>query len=255
MTDESLGLAVSLAQSLPPADVGLLADALAHGPDQVGALRAAASNARLRDACTRLLAAAPTGQDRLLLAGALLGAESATAKHRSESSVEVVWTGPSSTVTTGRLTAAVIVGLIEEARRDVLLIGYAVHSEPSVLLELQRAAARGVEITLVLERHADNPAYSASGTAFPGLTARRLAWPLNARPGGTSSLHAKVLVIDGRSALVGSANITGSALERNLECGLLLRGEQARTIRGHVRSLEQAGVLRPATQTVAGDQM
>lgn len=209
----------------------------------------------MRDACTRLLAAASTEQVRLLLAGALRGAERATAQHRSESSVEVVWTGPSSTVTTGRLTAAVIVGLIEEARRDVLLIGYAVHSEPSVLRELQRAAARGVEITLVLERHADNPAYSASGLAFPGLDARRLAWPLHARPAGVSSLHAKVLVVDGRNALVGSANITGSALERNLECGLLLRGEQARTIREHVRSLEQAGVLRPATETVAADRM
>ncbi len=37
-------------------------------------------------------------------------------------------------------------------------------------------------------------------------------------------MHAKVLVVDRRTALVGSANLTGYALERNLECGLLLRG-------------------------------
>ncbi len=37
-------------------------------------------------------------------------------------------------------------------------------------------------------------------------------------------MHAKVLVVDGRTALVGSANVTGSAMERNLECGLLVRG-------------------------------
>lgn len=37
-------------------------------------------------------------------------------------------------------------------------------------------------------------------------------------------MHAKVLVVDRRVALVGSANLTGYGLERNLECGLLVRG-------------------------------
>ncbi len=37
-------------------------------------------------------------------------------------------------------------------------------------------------------------------------------------------MHAKILVVDRRVALVGSANLTGYGLERNLECGLLVRG-------------------------------
>jgi phosphatidylserine/phosphatidylglycerophosphate/cardiolipin synthase-like enzyme len=37
-------------------------------------------------------------------------------------------------------------------------------------------------------------------------------------------MHAKVLVVDRSVALVGSANLTGYGLERNLECGLLIRG-------------------------------
>ena len=37
-------------------------------------------------------------------------------------------------------------------------------------------------------------------------------------------MHAKILVVDRRIALVGSANLTGHALERNLECGVLIRG-------------------------------
>lgn len=37
-------------------------------------------------------------------------------------------------------------------------------------------------------------------------------------------MHAKVQVVDRRTALVGSANLTGYGLERNLECGLLVTG-------------------------------
>lgn len=37
-------------------------------------------------------------------------------------------------------------------------------------------------------------------------------------------MHAKILVVDRKSALVGSANLTGYGVERNLECSLLVRG-------------------------------
>jgi phosphatidylserine/phosphatidylglycerophosphate/cardiolipin synthase-like enzyme len=37
-------------------------------------------------------------------------------------------------------------------------------------------------------------------------------------------MHAKVLVVDRKTALVGSANLTGYGLERNLEAGMLIRG-------------------------------
>jgi cardiolipin synthase len=37
-------------------------------------------------------------------------------------------------------------------------------------------------------------------------------------------MHAKVLVVDRQTALVGSANLTGYGLERNLEAGVLIRG-------------------------------
>ncbi len=43
-------------------------------------------------------------------------------------------------------------------------------------------------------------------------------------------MHAKVLIVDRRTALVGSANLTGPALERNLECGLLVSGGPVPTL-------------------------
>lgn len=55
------------------------------------------------------------------------------------------------------------------------------------------------------------------------LRARHLVWPSQHREAG-AALHAKVLVVDRQTVLVGSANLTGHGLERNLECGLLVRG-------------------------------
>lgn len=72
-------------------------------------------------------------------------------------------------------------------------------------------------------RHADNPRFQQRADPFPDLSARRLGWAASARASG-ASLHGKVLIIDRSIALVGSANLTGHALERNLECGLLVRG-------------------------------
>lgn len=57
-------------------------------------------------------------------------------------------------------------------------------------------------------------------------------------------MHAKLLVIDRMTALVGSANVTGHAMAANLECGVLLRGgETPERIHAHVTSLFDRGDL------------
>ena len=126
------------------------------------------------------------------------------------------------------------------------MVGYAVHSPASVVSALQRAGSRGVLLTLVLERPEDNPRFSGPSQALVGVTARRLHWPQSRRQAG-ASLHAKVLVVDETAALIGSANLTGAALERNVECGLLVRGgPTARLISRHIEQLVSQGDLRPA---------
>jgi phosphatidylserine/phosphatidylglycerophosphate/cardiolipin synthase-like enzyme len=137
--------------------------------------------------------------------------------------ITAVWTGPESDSESGRLTLAVVADLIDEAQAEILLVSYATLPGENVRRALDAAANRGVAITLLLERNLDNPNFTGHGDPFPRLLARRLAWPAQARPAG-ASMHGKVLIVDRRTALVGSANLTGHALERNLECGLLVRG-------------------------------
>lgn len=244
MDDTQLGAIAVLAETLPATDVDRLAGAAIGGISGLHQFRANAASDKLRMACQTLTAMIGAGVNPHAVAGALLGAKVTAHRRQAAVSVDVVWTGPTSDVTTGRLTAAVINEILAEAAREILLIGYAVHDDPMVANGLAAAAQRGVAVTLLLERSLDNPNYHASGSPFPGLPARRLAWPANHRPAGGAALHAKVLVVDRSVALVTTANITHWALERNLECGILLHGgHQPSQIHDHVDSLAAAGVL------------
>jgi phosphatidylserine/phosphatidylglycerophosphate/cardiolipin synthase-like enzyme len=63
--------------------------------------------------------------------------------------------------------------------------------------------------------------------------------------------HSKVLVIDGRTSLVTSANLSLAALERNLEAGLLTHDiTTASRIVRRMADLEESGHLRPLDSLV-----
>jgi cardiolipin synthase len=218
----------------PAVDLAALAKAARSGPAELATFRAESSHPKVLLACADIAAAVAAGEGPYI-AGIL---EGALAHQHSVSgeSIEVVWTGPKSAVTTSRLTSAVIADLLAEATREILLVSYASYPPAPVVEALMAAASRGVEIVLLAERPSDNPGFTGIEIAMPHLPCRRLHWPgFDREPG--AALHAKVLVIDAVTALVGSANFTGHAMERNLECGVLLRGGRLpEQIRHHLMS-------------------
>lgn len=219
MTVDVVAVATRWAQQLPRDFARDLAAALRAGTAALHALQ-------LQVALPASTAAVRTGValvqqgDGAFAAGVLIGQLDAAA---ARPQVTPVWTGPESDAGHSRLTLAVVADLIDEAKRELILASYATVPGDNVRQALHDAVGRGVALTLLLERTQDNPNFHGQGDPFPGLSAGRLAWPAAARPPG-ASMHAKVLVVDRRTALVGSANLTGHALERNLECGLLVRG-------------------------------
>ena len=59
-------------------------------------------------------------------------------------------------------------------------------------------------------------------------------------------LHAKAVVVDDEAVLVTSANLTGSALDHNIEIGLLARDRTlAATVTTHFRTLIEQALLKP----------
>jgi cardiolipin synthase A/B len=235
--------AARVASYLPPADVRSLARAAAAGASAVTELRATTGGAVVRRECDDLLVRLGR-TDSAYLAGVLDGAAVAAERLHGQQSIEVVWTGPLSDVSTNRFTAITVTDLIAESQKELLLVTYMVHRDRVLTEALTAAAERGVTITLVYERHEDNRQFSSEAVPFPGLNAIRLHWPRASRP-SRAALHAKVMVVDNRVALVGSANLTGQAMEANLECGILIRGgPQPRAIRDHITGLTIAEHLR-----------
>lgn len=160
-----------------------------------------------------------------------------------------VWTGPGAHGEQ-RLTASVLHELITSARERILLVSYAAFTLAEVAADLTQAVGRGVDVDVVFETEEDSTgAYHGShATPFgsvPGI--RRWRWPSDQRPESGAVLHAKLLVVDGRQALVGSANLTQRALNANLEAGVLIADpDVAAGLERHVRVLMNAGVLAGA---------
>lgn len=156
-----------------------------------------------------------------------------------------VWTGPGASGGQ-RLTAAVLHELVSDARERVLLVSFAAHTLTELAADLEAAAGRGCEVDVVFETEEDSAgAYSGPHSKpFGALRgARRWRWPLDQRSPG-AVLHAKLLVVDGRRALVGSANLTHRALTANLEAGVLIEDpELAADFEAHVQRNMQAGTL------------
>lgn len=156
-----------------------------------------------------------------------------------------VWTGPGATGGQ-RLTAAVLHELVTDARERILLLSFAAYTLTELAADLEAAVRRGCQVDVVFETEQDAAgAYAGPGSQPFGRVdgVQRWRWPADQRSAG-ALLHAKVLVIDGRRALVGSANLTRRALSANLEAGVLVEDRDlAADLEAHVSSLIRAGTL------------
>lgn len=244
MTPEQVHEIVEIGYTLPPSDVAKLVLAAAAGLESVRLLRADSGGA-LYHACSTILAVAAS-TPLAEIGGVLQGASSVSRRYRNR--LDLVWTGPDIPGSVSRLTSSVVADLVDEANFEIYLLSYAMHSEPTLKAALERSIGRGVLVHLLYERVEDNPNFKTWTTSpFSGLNVRRLCWPIGNRPPG-ASLHAKALVIDRRTVLIGSANITDMAMMKNLEIGIVVRdGTVASEIVESIESLIAQGVLELCT--------
>ena len=113
--------------------------------------------------------------------------------------------------------------------------------------ELLDALARGVPVVVVTQDA--NSLGSCASDSLESL--RREARGLPGRllvysaPGAAPVLlHSKLIVVDGVSAAIGSANLTGNALLRNLETGVIVGAQQALEIERVVQAAIELGQVR-----------
>jgi putative cardiolipin synthase len=170
----------------------------------------------------------------------------AARQHADRCQTRPVWTGPGARGEQ-RLTAAVIHDLLVSAKHRVLLVSFAAYTLSEIAADLRAVAEHGATVDVVFETEQDNEGYHGPSEPFANISGlTRWRWPKEKRPKG-ASLHAKLLVIDGRRAFIGSANLTHRALNDNIESGVVTDDERLATaLECHVRNLMKDGVLASA---------
>ena len=186
------------------------------------------------------------------VAAMLRAAAAARLSEAKEGDVEVVMTGPSRPDAPARSTEAVVAEIVAGARHELILVTYAAAPYLPLKKELEAATGRGVRTTIAVETVEGSRGFlkfepALAFLAIPGI--RLLHWPMAERAGFSGGrLHAKVVIADREVAFVTSANLTGSAMGHNLECGLVVRGGPApRRLADHFAALIRDGVLRALT--------
>jgi len=151
---------------------------------------------------------------------AVLRVAIAERRYRPVPRVDLVWTGPEALVSTARDTLVVVRELFENARKSVLIGGYAFDHGKDIFAPLHMAMAeRGVETTIFLN---DVEGFLEKNWPFGEPLPSIYCDPRTAERESRFSLHAKCIVVDEARALVTSANFTDRGQTRNIEMGVLV---------------------------------
>lgn len=185
------------------------------------------------------------------VAGMLLGASEARLRVERELSVELVWTGPTTRFVPTRRTEQVLLDLIAGATKDFFLVSFVAYNVPSVVTALNEAGGRGVRLRILLEaamEHGGTLNYDPAAIMRSRVPVAELfTWKDRTEPFVDGKVHAKVAVVDGARAFITSANLTGYALEKNMEAGVLISGGPVpRTLGDHLQALIDVGIISRA---------
>lgn len=182
------------------------------------------------------------------LASMLIAASHVHTKVVSVQSTELVWTGPTTPFVSARRTEQALLQVINSAEQSLFITSFVAYEVSTIVKALNAANDRGVAISMLLELsqdHGGSITFDAIGKMRALVPAIRLyAWRAKADPFSDGRVHAKVAVADGRMCFITSANLTGHAMEKNMEAGVLISGGHIPTLLGrHLNSLISTKVV------------
>lgn len=146
--------------------------------------------------------------------------------------IELVWTAPENSGLPVRQTAQVLLELINNTKKNLIIISFAVYKIPEIQSALMEALKRGINLTLIVETPE-----SGEGKIPFGIKnalnsqilnqAQIYIWSKSQRPvnsqGNYGSLHIKAVISDQKVLFISSANLTEYALNFNLEMGVIIK--------------------------------
>ncbi|MDP1757789.1 MAG: DISARM system phospholipase D-like protein DrmC [Pseudohongiella sp.] len=182
------------------------------------------------------------------LASMLLAASHIFAKAAAEQSTELVWTGPTTPYVSARRTEQALLQVINAAKMSLFMTSFVAYNVSAIVKALNEASNRGVLISMLLELsqgHGGNITFDALGKMKALVPAAHLyAWRDKTESFSGGSVHAKVAVADTSICFITSANLTGYAMEKNMEAGVLIKGGPIpRMLAEHLRLLVETEVI------------
>lgn len=168
------------------------------------------------------------------LASMLLAASHVLTQAMSRQSIELVWTGPTTPIVSTRRTEQALLQVINAAEHTLFMTSFVAYDVSTIVKALNAAVDRGVTVSMLLElsqEHGGSINFDVIGkmrTLAP--EAQLYAWRYKADLFSEGRVHAKVAVADGKMCFITSANLTGYAMDRNMEVGVLITG-------GHIPGL------------------
>jgi phosphatidylserine/phosphatidylglycerophosphate/cardiolipin synthase-like enzyme len=191
-----------------------------------------------------------TSVDSGELASMLLAASHAFENVSKHQSTELVWTGPTTPFVSARRTEQALLQVIGAAEQTLFVTSFVAYDVSTIVKALKDASMRGVSVSMLLESSQDQGgsiSFDVIGKMQVLVPSAKLyAWCERAAPFADGRVHAKVAVADGDVCFITSANLTGHAMDRNMEVGVLISGGQVpRLLHDHLQALVDTGTVSP----------
>lgn len=184
------------------------------------------------------------------LASMLLAASHALENVSKHQSTELVWTGPTTPFVSARRTEQALLQVIGAAKQTLFVTSFVAYDVSTIVKALNDASTRGVNISMLLESsqdHGGSISFDVIGkmrTLVP--SAKLYAWRERVAPFADGRVHAKVAVADGDVCFITSANLTGHAMEQNMEAGVLITGGHIpKLLHEHLQALVDTKTVSP----------
>jgi cardiolipin synthase len=250
-TGRLLDAVISLAEQLSPERVQSIS-ARIRGTTPDGAVAALSGSVSTPAALSKIIELVEAWRAESVnsaeLSSMLLAASHGLKRAATEQSIELVWTGPTTPFVSARRTEQALLQVIHTAEQTLFITSFVAYDVSTVVNALNSAAARGVSISMLLESSLDQGgsiSFNALGSMSILVPSAKLyAWRDKADPYSEGRVHAKVAVADRKMCFITSANLTGHAMEKNMEAGVLLSGGQVPALlSAHLASLVDTNLV------------
>ncbi len=243
-----LGIVTALAADAHPHNIRLLAERLCDSQStraQVGKGTGFAQS-ELDHLFSAMDNCGANGQE---VSGMLKGASHAYHFAKALESVDLIWTGPSTRLVPTRRTEQALMQIIDAAQDRLFITSFVAYDVASVIEALKKALARSVTVRLLLESsrgHGGRVTIDGVSTMRHALSGAEIyRWVDKEDEFMGGAVHAKIAVADESMCFISSANLTGYAMEKNMEAGVVIRGgEVPAQLHRHLGALITTRILQ-----------